>query len=406
MRSVRYCPVFKLRYTSDVAADTKQFLAWKQTGSVNRETTGISPMDPRVSEHAEIIVNHSVDVQPDDEVVIQGHPVAENLMVAIAEQCGEIGANISTMASSSRVGRAYRKAIDVEDINQSEVTLASVKEADVSIRIRADSNTFETSDIEPAKNSKMAKVNKEIQEIVMDKRWVGTQYPAPANAQDAEMSTDAYEEFVWGAINKDWQAVKEFQQQMVEILDPADEVHIVSGDTTDVRLSVDGNPTQNDYGERNLPGGEVFTAPIPDSVEGEVLFDKPLMAQGREVQDVYLEFENGEVVDHSAAKNEGVLTAVLNTDGGSSRLGELGIGMNRDIDTFTYNMLFDEKMGDTVHMALGRAYDDTVGEDNEGNDSAMHMDMIVDMSENSYIEVDGEIVQRDGTFVFEDGFEN
>jgi len=363
-------------------------------------------MDPRVREHAEIIVSHSVDVQADDEVVIRGHPVAEDLMAAVAEKCGEIGANISTMASSSRVSRAYRKAIDVEDISQSEVTLASIKEADVSIGIRADSNTFETSDIEPEKNSKMAKVNKEIQDIMMDKRWVGTQYPAPANAQDAEMSTDAYEEFVWGAINKDWQEVKEFQQQMVEILDPADEVHIVSGDTTDVRMSIDGNPTQNDYGEKNLPGGEVFTAPIPDSVEGEVLFDKPLMAQGREVQDVYLEFENGEVVDHSAGKNEEVLTAVLNTDEGASRLGELGIGMNRDIDTFTYNMLFDEKMGDTVHMALGRAYDDTVGEGNEGNDSAMHMDMIVDMSEDSYIEVDGEIVQRNGTFVFEDGFES
>jgi aminopeptidase len=363
-------------------------------------------MDPRVREHAEVVVDHSTEIQHDDEVVIRGHPVAEDLMVAIAELCGERGANISVRASSSRVDRAYQKAIDVEDISISEVSLAGIKEADVAIGIRADANTFETSDVDPQKNSVHAKVNKELQEVMMEKRWVATQYPAPANAQDAEMSTDAYEEFVWSAINKDWEAVREHQQQMVEILDPADEVRIVSGDTTDIRLSVDGNPTQNDYAERNLPGGEVFTAPIPDSVEGEVLFDKPLMAQGREVQDVRLRFEDGEVVEHSAAKNEEVLTAVLNTDEGAKRLGELGIGMNRDIDQFTYNMLFDEKMGDTVHMALGRAYDDTVGEDNEGNDSATHMDMIVDMTEDSVIEVDGEVVQRDGRFVFEDGFED
>jgi len=327
-------------------------------------------------------------------------------MIAIAERCGERGANLTTMASSSRASSAYAKAIDAEDISQSQVALASIEEADVVIRIKADANTFETSDIDPEKNSVLAKVNKEIQDLMTEKRWVLTQYPAPANAQDAEMSTDAYEAFVWDAINKDWDAVREHQQQLVEILDPAEEVHIVSGDTTDIRMSIAGNPAVNDYGEKNLPGGEVFTAPIPDSVEGEVLFDKPLMAQGREVQDVFLRFEDGEVVDHSAGKNEEVLTAVLNADEGAKRLGELGIGMNRDIDQFTYNMLFDEKMGDTVHMAVGRSIDESVGEDNDGNDSAMHMDMIVDMSEDSSIEVDGEVIQRDGTFVFEEGFED
>jgi aminopeptidase len=362
-------------------------------------------MDPRVRDHAETIVDHSVDVQDDDEVILRAPAMAEDLAVAIAELCGERGANLNTRLSSSRVSAAYIRSLDMDDISMSDVSLAGMKEADVVIIVRGDSNTYETSDIDPEKNTAYAQTNKELQEVRLETRWVGTQYPAPGNAQDAEMSTDAYEEFVWSAINKDWDAVREHQQQMVEILDPAAEVRIVSGEETDVTMSIAGNPTLNDYAEKNLPGGEVFTAPVPDSVEGEVLFDKPLMAQGREIQDVYLEFENGEVVDHSAGKNEDVLTAVLNTDEGASRLGELGIGMNRDIDTFTYNMLFDEKMGDTVHMALGRAYGDTVGEDNEQNDSAMHMDMIVDMSEDSRMEVDGEVVQRDGTFVFEDGFE-
>jgi aminopeptidase len=146
----------------------------------------------------------------------------------------------------------------------------------------------------------------------------------------------------------------------------------------------------------------VFTAPVPDSVDGEVLFDKPVVVQGREVLDARLVFEEGRVVEHSASKNEDVLTSLLETDEGSDRLGELGIGMNRDIDRFTYNMLFDEKMGDTVHMAIGMAYEDTVGEGNERNDSAVHTDMIVDMAEDSRIEVDGEVVQEDGTFRFEE----
>jgi aminopeptidase len=220
------------------------------------------------------------------------------------------------------------------------------------------------------------------------------------------MATEAYEEFVYAAIDKDWDAQREHQERMVEILDPASEVRIVSGDTTDVTMSVEGNPTANDYAERNLPGGEVYTAPIPESVEGEVLFDMPVVNQGREMQGVRLVFEGGEVVEYSAEKNEAVLTSLLNTDEGARRLGELGIGMNRDIDRFTYNMLFDEKMGDTVHMAVGRSIPWTVGEDNEANDSATHVDMIVDMSEDSFVEVDGEVVQRNGTFRFEDGFED
>ena len=139
-------------------------------------------MDPRVREHAEIIVDHSVDVGPDDEVLLRGHPVAEDLMIAIAELCGERGANLSVRSSSSRVDRAYRKAIDAEDISQSAVSLAGAEATDVAIAVRADANTFETSDIDPEKTSVMATVNKEIQEEMMGKRWVGTQYPAPANA--------------------------------------------------------------------------------------------------------------------------------------------------------------------------------------------------------------------------------
>ncbi|WP_254839500.1 aminopeptidase [Natronomonas marina] len=362
-------------------------------------------MDPRIREHAEIIVDHSTDVQQGDNVVISAPSVAEDLAVALHEAVGDRGATPVYLASDSRAGRAYLKAIDDEDIETPTHLQALYEESDALLRVRSETNATEQGDVDPETQSTYTKARRPVQEVALSKRWCLTQFPSPASAQLAGMSTEGYENFVWDAINKDWDAQREHQARMVDILDPADEIHIKSGDTTDVRMSVDGMHTINDYGENNLPGGEVFTAPVVDSVEGEVLFDKPLYHQGREITGAHLVFEDGEVVEHSADQHEDLLTEVLNTDDGASRLGELGIGMNRDIDRFTYNMLFDEKMGDTVHMAIGRAYDDTVGEDREANQSAVHLDMIVDMSEDSFIEVDGEVVQRDGRFRFEDGFE-
>lgn len=365
----------------------------------------IPDMDPRIREHAEIIVDHSTDVEADDNVVISAPAVAEDLAVALHEAVGDRGATPTYLANDSRAQRAYLRAIDADDLETATHTKALYEESDVLIRVRAETNATEQSDIAPGKQAAQSKANQPVQEAALASRWCLTQFPSPGNAQLANMSTEGYENFVWDAVNKDWTAQREHQARMVDILDPASEVRIKSGETTDVTMSIDGMTTINDYAEKNLPGGEVFTAPVPDSVEGEVLFDMPLYHQGREITDASLVFEEGEVVEHSAETNEDLLGEVLQTDPGASRLGELGIGMNRDIDQFTYNMLFDEKMGDTVHMAIGRAYEECVGDDREANESAVHLDMIVDMSEDSFIEVDGETVQRDGVFRFEDGFE-
>ncbi|MFC6863326.1 aminopeptidase [Halomicroarcula sp. GCM10025817] len=359
-------------------------------------------MDPRIREHAEVVVDHSLDLSEGDDLVIDAHPVSEDLVVALHELAADRGVN--PLVVQDRLGERYTRAYlrNRDEFETPSHVMALYEEMDAYIAIRGSANVTETSDVDPETNAAYQQAQRPLLDERLSKPWCLTQYPAAANAQLAQMSTEGYENFVWDAVNKDWDAVREHQSQMVDILDPADEVHIVSGETTDIRMSVAGNPTLNDYGERNLPGGEVFTAPVAESVDGEVLFDKPLYHQGREITGVSLRFENGEVVAHSAEKNEDLLTEVLNTDEGARFLGELGIGMNRDIDRFTYNMLFDEKMGDTVHMAVGRAYEDTVGDENEQNESAVHVDMIVDMSEDSYIEVDGERVQEDGTFVFEE----
>ncbi|WP_049901598.1 aminopeptidase [Halococcus agarilyticus] len=365
-------------------------------------------MDPRIREHAHLIAE-AVDLSAGDEFVIKSEPPADDLVTALYEIAGERGAHPLAVRTnrSGRAIRAYLRAADEADVEFETPghQQALIEAADCHAIIRAHQNVTELGDVDSETNAAYESAHSPILDERLGDRWTLTQHPAPANAQLAEMSTEAYENFVYDAVLKDWDEQDGFQAQMVEILDPADEVRIVSGEGTDVTMSVAGNHTINDTNTNNLPGGEVFTAPQPDSVEGEVHFDKPVYRRGSEITDVRLSFEDGEVVEHSAEKNEDLLTSILDTDEGARRLGELGIGMNRDITEFTYNMLFDEKMGDTVHMAVGRAYEANVGEDNEQNGSAQHVDMIVDMGEDSRIEVDGEVVQRNGTFRFEDDFD-
>ncbi|MFC7176424.1 aminopeptidase [Halosegnis marinus] len=363
-------------------------------------------MDPRIREHAEVVVNHSVGAEAGDDVVIDAHPVADDFVVALHEALADVGANplVVRQRTGKRFRRAYLRNHD-GDFDLPEHETALFEAMDAYIAVRGDENVTEESDIDGDVQTAYSQARQPLLETRLGKTWCLTQYPAAANAQLAEMSTEAYENFVYDAVLKDWDAVREHQAQMKEIMDDAEEVRIRSGEDTDLRMSVAGNETLNDDGHANLPGGEVFTAPVPDSVEGEVFFDKPVYQRGKEITGARLRFEGGEAVEWDAEKNADTLDDILTTDEGARRVGELGIGMNRDIDRFTYNMLFDEKMGDTVHLAVGRAYDACVGEGNEHNDSAVHVDMIVDMSEDSVIEVDGEVVQRNGTFRFEDGFE-
>jgi aminopeptidase len=361
-------------------------------------------MDDRIERHAEVLVDHCTDVGPEDDVMIRAPTQAEDLVVALYDQLGKRGARPTTAWRSPRAGRAYTRVMGVEDFRAKEHRLAAMEETDAVILVIGETNTAEGSDVDSEKSAAAGRARGPILDARLDKRWVITQHPTPAHAQKAGMSTEAWTDFLYNAVNRDWAAQREFQEQMADVLDPADEVRIVSGEATDLHLSVTGMSVLNDDGEQNMPGGEVATCPTPDSVEGEVAFDIPLLHSGREIRDVRLTFENGEVTDHAASRNEGALTSVLETDDGVRRVGELGIGMNRGIDRITYSTLFDEKTGDTVHVALGNAMEECVPDDREFNESAIHVDMLVDMSTESRIEVDDEIVQRNGTFRFEEGF--
>ncbi|MFC6771449.1 aminopeptidase, partial [Halorubrum pallidum] len=270
-----------------------------------------------------------------------------------------------------------------------------------------------TADVSREARRAYAKARKGVREARMDTDWVSTVHPTRSLAQQAGMAHEEYQKFVYDAVLRDWEALAEEMAQMKSLLDDGEEVRIVTerddAPDTDVTMSIAGRTAVNSaasvaYDSHNLPSGEVFTAPY--DTEGEAFFDVPMTIDATRVRNVRLVFEGGEVVDFDAETGEAALESVLDTDPGARRLGELGIGMNRGIDRFTDSILFDEKMGDTVHLAVGRAYDACLPDRESGNDSAVHVDMISDVSENSKMEVDGEVVQRNGRFRWEDGFES
>ncbi|GAA0651089.1 aminopeptidase [Salarchaeum japonicum] len=366
-------------------------------------------MDDRVREHAETLVDWSARISEGDDVVLSVSEDAHELGVAVAEALGERGANVHTTYGSAEVSRAYLRAHDGDFDENPEFERALYEHADAVLRLGGGRNTAASADVPSETRQAYGKAREGIREARMDTDWVSTVHPTRSLAQQAGMSYEAYQEFVYAAVNRDWQELADEQAKLKEVLDDGEEVRIVS-EGTDLTMRIDDRVAVNScasvaYDSHNLPSGEVFTAPY--ATEGEVLFDVPMTINGKRVRDVRLTFEDGEVVDYSAAQNEEVIREVVETDEGARRLGELGVGMNRGIDRVTDSILFDEKMGGTVHLALGRAYTSNFPEGREGdaNDSAVHVDLITDLRTGGRLVVDGETVQKDGVFRWEDGFD-
>jgi aminopeptidase len=364
-------------------------------------------MDDRVHEHAEVLVDWSARIEDGDDVVVILDEGAHDLAVAVAEEVGKRNANLLTVYNSDEVERSYLRAHEGEFGENPAPELAMYENADVVLRLAGSRNTTAKADVPGKTKQAYNKARMDVRKTRLGSDWVSTLHPTRAHAQQAGMSYEEYQDFVYSAVLRDWESLAEEMAKMKTLLDEGSEVRIVKSDT-DLTMSIEGRTAVNScasvaYDSHNLPSGEVFTA--PHATEGEVFFDVPMTHQGQRIRNVHLTFEDGDVVDFSAETGEDVLADILDTDEGARRLGELGIGMNRGIDRFTDSILFDEKMGDTVHLAVGRAYDACLPEGETGNDSAVHIDMITDMSEESRMEIDGEVVQRNGTFRWEDGFE-
>jgi aminopeptidase len=233
-------------------------------------------------------------------------------------------------------------------------------------------------------------------------RWVATQLPCQAAAQEAEMSLGDYEDFVFGAGMLDcpdpaaaWRSLSERQTEVVNFLQGVRELRFLTHNGTDLRLGTAERTWINCDGHENFPDGEVFTGPVEDATEGTVCFDFPAVHGGREVQAVRLTFRAGRVVDASAAKGEEFLLRMLDQDAGARVLGEVAIGCNYAITRHTRNTLFDEKIGGTFHVALGAAYPESGGK----NQSALHWDMVCDLRRGGRIEADGRLISENGRFL-------
>jgi aminopeptidase len=372
-------------------------------------------MDERVREHARVLVDWSARVTAGDDVVLSVAEGAHELAVAVARELGERGATVTALYDSAEVSRGYLRGIAAGDVDVDDdqlVDRALYEAADVVLRLGGGRNTTATADVPRETRRAYATAREGVREARMATDWVSTVHPTRALAQQAGMSVEAYRDFVYDAVLCDWESLAEEMAQLKTIFDAGERVRLVTeradAPDTDVEMRIDGRTAVNSaasvaYDSHNLPSGEVFTAPY--ATEGEAFFDVPMTIDATRVRDVHLVFEDGEVVDVTAAQGQSAVESVLETDPGARRLGELGVGMNRGIDRFTDSILFDEKMGDTVHLAVGRAYDACLPEGESGTESAVHVDMITDVSERSRLEVDGEVIQRDGTFRWEDGFE-
>jgi aminopeptidase len=279
-------------------------------------------------------------------------------------------------------------------------TLLEAESTQATVGIQAPENTSALAGVDPARMARAARAQAPVREASLRRRWCGTLWPTPAGAQRAGMGTEAFAAFVRRAtfLDRDdpvaaWGELHDLQARLIERLARARELRI-EADGTDLTLTVEGRTWVNSDGRRNMPSGEVFTGPVEESAEGRIRFTIPSSPRGVEVSGIELEFREGRVVDARADRGHEYLLATLDTDPGARRLGEIGIGTNRGIDRPVGAILFDEKIGGTVHLAVGRSYPETGGT----NESAVHWDMICDLRAGGRLSADGETVQEDGRF--------
>ena len=371
--------------------------------------------DPRLERLADVIVNYSVGVKKGQLVRISGPTLAAPLITEIYRKVLAAGGNPFVRLNLEELEEIFYKTASDEQLQfLNPIGLTEYEKVDCTIGLWAQENTKALSNTDPKKIGLASAARKPLMKIFMDRaaagslHWVGTQYPTAASAQDAEMSLAEYEDFVFGAglLNHPdpvaaWKAVSERQQRLTDFLNGKSDYHVVAANGTDIRMSVAGHKWINCDGHENFPDGEVFTGPVIDSVNGQINFSFPAVHHGRECDGVKLTFKNGKVVDASASKGQDFLYSMLDMDGGARFLGECAIGTNYSITQYSRNTLFDEKIGGTVHFALG-AGDPETGNKNE---SGLHWDMVVDLRSGGFIEIDGVKFNENGTFT-RDGFPN
>ncbi|MBN1180065.1 MAG: aminopeptidase [Anaerolineae bacterium] len=366
--------------------------------------------DPRVEKLADVLVNYSIGVKPGEKVAIQGPVIAEPLLKAIYVKVLQAGGHPLMLANFSGMGSLrYRYASDEQLRHIPEPIEVLMETYDARISLWGSENTKELSNSDPAKMVLERRAQTDLVKRVMEReaagefRWVGSLFPTNAHAQDAEMSLEEYEDFVYTACLPEmddplgyWQRFSDWQQKIVDWFVGKERVRVLAPGT-DLRLSIAGRSFVNCNGTQNMPDGEIFTGPVEDSVEGHVSFSYPTIYSEREVRGVQLTFEQGRVVKATADKNEDFLLQTIDTDAGSRYVGEFAIGTNKGITRFTGNTLFDEKINGSFHIALGLGFPETGSK----NESVVHWDMVCDLRNGGQIWVDDALLYENGAFVVE-----
>jgi aminopeptidase len=368
-------------------------------------------MDIRARKFAQILVDHSAQVKPGDRVAITSTPLSEPVLRELYGLVLERGAHPHLLLDLPGQDEILFAQGSDEQLDFVPVFhQIAFGEFDVLFKIRAEANTRLLSSVPAARASRRQKAMASLIETQMERgavkslRWMSTQYPTNAYAMEADMGLEEYQDFFFRACHADpdtpdpvayWQDVKKRQQVIIERIEGQDEVKL-HGPNVDLTMSIKGRRFVNACGEHNLPDGEIYTGPVEDSVEGWVRYTYPAVHQGRVVEGIQLRFESGKVVEASAQKYEDYLLEMLETDSGAKFVGEFAIGTNYGIDRFTRSILLDEKIGGSFHMALGAGYPET----GSLNRSRVHWDMICDLRHDTEITLDGELIYKNGEFVF------
>ncbi len=360
--------------------------------------------DPRVSKLAKLLVHYSLKLKPGEQFVLRTHPLADELTLAVYEEAVKAGSHVLLQSSVPGAQEIfYKYASDEQLAYVSPIRKITAETFDASLNIWTEHNTRNMTGIDPSRMARSARAGSPWGKIFMERaarkelRWCLTVFPSQALAQEADMSLSDYQDFVYNAGMLDhedpvalWKQMGIEQQKLADWLANKDKV-ILKGSNIDLSMSIKNRVFIPCDGQVNFPDGEIFTGPVEESVNGWVRYRYPAIELGNEVTDIELWFENGKVVKEKASKNQELLTSQLNMDAGARYLGEFGIGTNYGIQRFTKNMLFDEKMGGTIHLAVGAGYPETGSK----NDSGLHWDMLCDMADAEII-ADGEVFYKNG----------
>ena len=353
------------------------------------------PVDLRTRKLAQLAVKYSVAVKPGEKVIISGGSEAIDFLVELYKEVILCGGHPIVRVNLPNVSDFFYKYANESQINFfPEYWMNTVKDAQCYIGVSSVVNTRELTNVNSRKIADRNRVVHPISDYIVnthDKiRRVSIAYPCVSLAQDAEMSLSEYENFVYNACLQDWKTIGRRMDKINKVFEHGKNVWLI-GENVELKFSIAGKNSVADKGEENMPGGEIFMAPVRESLNGWIKFEYPAVRNGKEVTDVFLKFSNGKVIEAKATKNEDFLHEMLKTDENSSYVGEFGIGCNPRVNKFTKDLLFDEKINGTIHLALGMAYKQNGG----GNDSALHWDIVKDMHKAKII-LDGKVVQENG----------